>query len=220
MKKVDKKMENEIKERGHRIRLIRNAIRYSTRKFEANHGVNASTIKNWESGRGGGLTADGALKLIDAFRKEGIDCTLEWLLYGKGVDPISSRQNKVNLESSIYTAEAATPESAIVQELRLFHQLNPGAIDTIVSDDAMLPLLTPGDYVAGIRCFDDEISELVGLYCIVQLQAGPVVVRQLMPGVSADQYRLLANNPNNNDYADQDIKLFSAAKILWIRKPK
>ena len=34
MKKIDEKMSNEIKERGHRVRLIRNAMRYSTRKFD------------------------------------------------------------------------------------------------------------------------------------------------------------------------------------------
>jgi DNA-binding transcriptional regulator YiaG len=195
-------------QRGMRIRQLRSALRYSTRKFEAKFAIKASTIKGWERGEGGGLTADGALRLIDVFQKEGLPCTLEWLLYGEGISPfLSDHPDKQK-------------SNTIVQELRFFHQLHPGAIDTVVKDQAMEPRFCLGDYVAGIRLFDRAIDALIGSPCIVQLANGEILVRQLLASSIPGSYTLASINPKaSSGQALKTAPVFSAAYVLWVRKP-
>ena len=43
-----------------------------------------NTYKDWESERFGGLSIDGAERVIQRGAAENVICSLDWLLYGKG----------------------------------------------------------------------------------------------------------------------------------------
>jgi DNA-binding transcriptional regulator YiaG len=213
--------EDKIK-RGKRIKYIREALRYSTRQFHIKHGVSSSTLRNWESGQYGGLTADGAIKLVAIFQKEGVNCTFDWLYYGKGSDPIP----KVNIylpaeQTPAQSEQSDVPKNAITQELSMFHQLHAGAIDMIVNDDGMEPYCFQGDWVAGIRRFGNDINKLLGLYCIVQTQAGQMLVRKLLKGQQIGYYKLACINPNAtiNPQILDEVQLVGAAHVIWVRRP-
>ncbi|MCD6040031.1 MAG: hypothetical protein K0S27_1431 [Gammaproteobacteria bacterium] len=201
----------EKKERGNRIKYLRKILRYSSRAFGEKFNTKDSTLKSWEQGRHTGLTAEGALSIVNACKKEGvINCTVEWLLYGKGQLP--------EIKADVFPNIAG---NTISQELALFYELHPHAIDTIVHDNSMEPCFNKGDHVAGTRCFESqEISKLLGLNCIIQLKTGETVVRQLTKGDQAGCYTLIGINQSAKLSTLKNVQLFSAAYIIWLRKPE
>jgi transcriptional regulator with XRE-family HTH domain len=205
-------------ERAQRLRSLRKALRYSRQKFcdkYEKYGITPGALQTWEDVRWNGLTEKGAKKLISVFKEEGLTITLEWLMYGVGENPIENitffdRQQKKNTFSE---------EEKIACELKLFHELNPGAIDMVIVDDGLAPFLLPGDHVAGKRYFDKDITKAVGQICIIQTLYGNVIVRQLENGQDVGHYILKCTNTAAHvEHTTTQVKLFSAAPLLWVRK--
>ena len=208
-----------LSERANRVRKLRDALHLSRGHFERTHGIPQQTLQGWEDARWGTLTDKGAIKLIQAYQQEGLHVTLEWLMYGVGNDPLATRNIA---EPGHPNYQVILTEQAIIsQEVQLFHQHNPKAIDLIIQDDAMLPCLAPGDLVAGKRFFDQAIEQVLGLLCIIQTKTGIMLVRKLEQGSEPGLYKLSSLNPNTtvSEPRLEDVSLFSAAPIIWIRKP-
>ena len=87
------KSSNKAKEQGRRIEEIRDMTHLSRRAFSSKHQISYGTLQNWESGRYKGLTQEGLITLIQAFRKEGIEVTTDYLLYGSGAKPYFYRES-------------------------------------------------------------------------------------------------------------------------------
>lgn len=203
--------------RGQRLRAIRDALRLSRRALEDKYGISAPTLQNWEEARNNGLTEKGAKRILKAFLAEGVTCSLEWLFYGIGEEPrFPDVAVKIFAQKNVLSEE-----TIIAQELRLFHQLNPEAVDTVIADDGLAPALLPGDRVAGKRYFDKDMEKAIGQICIVQTMAGKVLVRLIKSGKDVELYNLECTNPQTVVVQPllADIQLFSAAPVLWIRKP-
>src|SRR4051794_11818564 len=66
---------------------------YSRKEFEERYHISANTLQSWEQNKNK-LTLKGAVKLVEAFKKEGVLCTTDWLLYEKGVPPRTYESNK------------------------------------------------------------------------------------------------------------------------------
>lgn len=198
------------------MKILRKLLRYSTLAFSERCETKESTFKSWEQGRFTGLTTTGALRVIETCQKEGVNCTLEWLLYGKGSEPF---KNGTSHEPLMITRASSSP---IAQELLVFHQLHPNAIDIIISDNSMEPVFSKGDCVAGVRYFGEDIKKLIGLNCIIQLPTGEILVRTLQAGDQPDCYTLSCFNSNTGVELSRfkNAGLFSAANIIWIRKPE
>lgn len=220
------------KARAQRIRSLRDALRYSREEFcakYAKHGLTASALQSWEAIRWNGLTENGAQKLVACFREEGLDVTVEWLMFGIGADPFEQAVkkglasvlpknyfNRVEEPATQYASEKET----ITQELKLFHQLNPGCVDAIITDDGLAPWLAPGDHVAGHRYFDNAMERGINHSCIIQTLDGKTLIRILKAGHDIGFYNLICTNPDTTvvETKVKDIKLFSVAPIIWIRK--
>jgi hypothetical protein len=209
-----KEKENDIslKERADRVRKLRKKLKLSRADFKK-YGISIATLQGWEDTRFGNLTHKGAKRLVEAYQHEDTEVTVEWLMYGGGLDPLLSR---VAESGAVYKVQL-TEQAIIAQELRLFYQNNSNAIDIIISDDAMLPFLSPGDHVAGKRFFDRDIEHAIGISNIIQTLSGVMSVRILERGSAPDLYNLTGTHPDTA--VEHDVKLFSAAPILWIRKP-
>lgn len=252
MEKTKQKNKKETSElaraRAQRIRGLRDALRYSREEFgekHTKHGVTAAAIQSWEAIRWRGLTEDGAHRLAACFKVEGLNVTVEWLMYGIGEDPMEqaikigmakllpkSFSNRLEEPVPQYTTaitQAAVPHTPklsekeiISQELKLFHQLNPGCTDAIVTDDGLAPWLAVGDHVAGQRYFDNDMEHGINHFCIIQMMNGSTLIRLLKPGNDIGYYDLLCTNPNTTaiDPKLENVKLFSVAPIIWIRKYK
>jgi transcriptional regulator with XRE-family HTH domain len=223
MNKVENEHLASPESRGKRVRSIREHLRLSRNDMQIKYGISAASLQNWEDARYGGLSEKGAKRLIIAFKAAGVECTLQWLLYGLGQAPLPGLVYGQELTPIASIAENAASYDimAIAKELRVFHQLHADAIDTMVADDGMLPYLDLGDYVAGQRYYGQDIAKAIGLNCIVQTASGQTLVRQLQLSEQKASYKLLCTNSAAN--ADQlviaDVQLFSAAPIIWIRKP-
>lgn len=225
-------MENEYimdspEARAKRIRTIRDAIRLSRPKFavrlnealsvtpientSAKQPVPLGTLQNWEEARFGGLSAKGAKLLVKGLNGLGIECTEEWLMYGTGNPPLV-----------IFSGgqQQAHEEKIIAQELKLFYQLNPNAVDAIITDDSMMPRFEKGDHVAGRRYFEKDMEMAVGKPCVIHThESSSVLVRVLQPGTKRGFYTLSCTNPSVMEKSIiENIKLFSAAPILWVRR--
>lgn len=197
--------------RGQRIRQLLTKLDMSMTRFAKKHGIKPATLGSWEQGNHGGLTPKGALTLAEAFQREGLtNVTFDWLLHGKGFNPLQPISHSQNTASRM---------EIIIQELQLFHQLNPNAVDAIIPDNSLEPCFSQNDLVAGMRQFGKEIEELLGATCIVQLIDGQVLVRQLNPGDKAEQYTLTCGNTKSNESMLKNVTLFSAARVIWHRRP-
>jgi len=212
--------------RAQRIRDVRDALRLSRPKFadrlnEVLGGAKKAaekppiplgTLQNWEEARFGGLSQKGAKLLVKGLFLLGVECTAEWLMYGTGNPPLI-----------IFSSRLQQPqeEKIITQELKLFYQLNLNAVDVIITDDSMSPRFEPGDHVAGRRYFEDDINNAVGEPCIIHTQENSsILVRILQAGNKKGLYTLTCTNPSTHTENPllENIKLFSAAPILWIRR--
>jgi len=209
------------KQRADRLRRIRESLKLSRNELCQKYkhfGITASTLQSWEDVRWKGLTEKGAQKLVKAFKEEGLEVTVEWLMFGIGENPL---ENEEFIAPSFLNKNFQLSEDSIItQELNLFHKLNPNSIDTIITDDGMVPWLKPGDHVAGKCYFENDMEIAIGSPCILQTATGITLVRMLHSGSDTGLYTLSCANPNATvkEPIMKDIKLFSAAPIIWIRK--
>ncbi len=206
-------------ERGLRIRSIRVALRLTRPRIEREYGVARGTLQNWEDARFGGLGERGAMRLIEVFAKQGIPCSVEWLLYGIGVDPLLTWRGQDNVHA---TFPALLINKSIQAELAYFHAQHAHAIDTLMPDAAMEMRIFAQDIVAGVRYFGEEMTQAIGKDCIIQTQRGEIYVRRLMQGDEKQHYTLTCPyTANKKDFPDlKNIVLFSAAPVIWIRSTK
>lgn len=208
-------------ERANRIKRLRSALRFSRQKLAdkyTKYGLTSKSLQNWENSLWNGLTEEGALKLTKAFHDEGLNVTVEWLLFGIGEDPIGNLDDFFNVPVEI---KKPSEKAFIAKEIQLLHQHCKDIVDTIITDDSLAPWLMPGDYVAGKRYFDQDMEKAIGQPCIAQTNSGETLIRILKAGKDLEYYTLVSSNPDTTATRPviEDIQLFSVAPIAWIRKP-
>lgn len=185
--------------------------------------IKEASLENWEYARYSGLTERGAMRLEEACQRIGINCTAKWLLFGIGRAPGDSYLPQLFSPAEKLTDPHSTQEENIAAELRLFYQLNKGVIDFIVTDDSLSPSYRQGDYLAGVQYFGEEIESAIDKDCIVKTMLGHLLVRIVKKGTLPQHYSLVKLYPDKAatqaDRAAMDnVKIISAAPILWIRR--
>lgn len=173
--------------RAERLRRLRNMANLSREELCNTDTLNVATYKGWEIGRFGGLSSSGAKEVIKRIAKEGVICSLDWLLHGRGCSPfiIANTSSVCNNEDI----------PSVLQEITVFQNNFKDGIFLEVLDDGMLPQYKPRDYVAGIKKYDAEINSLIGDICIVQSIDNEIVVRQLLKGIEKNTYTMVCLNP-------------------------
>lgn len=223
------------KERAQRARLVRNMTGMTRVTCSRRYGISSSNFQNWEGPRYGGLTEKAARKLVSIYAKEGVEVTVEWLMYGSGIPPtiIMSKPRYKQLEvkghEEVYVV-APTSEreqmpqekrsielAKIAQELELFKQnYDHEVLVTVVTDKAMDPLYKIGDYVAGKR--HSNISAFFQSECVVELADKKLLVRILQPGNEKGRYNLVNSNTEIRPIIMRDVQILSVAPVMWIRR--
>ncbi|HTM64592.1 MAG TPA: S24/S26 family peptidase [Gammaproteobacteria bacterium] len=204
-----------------RLKRVRNLANLSREDFCADGTINLTTLISWEVGRFGGLSRKGAASVVARIAKEGVFVAPEWLLYGTGAGPevhfnkMSAVHDELN-----HDVDTLSENAKIMIELSVFRKLHKNAIDFIVDDDTMLPHYQPGDYVAGVKRFGDDIKSLIGHTCIVQTASGSIYFRNLLQGPRENSYNLIPANPqaNANNTVVYDVELECAATVVWNRR--
>lgn len=192
--------------RGERLRKIRNLANLSRKEICDSEDLNLNTYKGWELARFGGLPVDGASRVTQRVAKENVICSVEWLLYGIGQEPyLLPHSNKFNTLDS---------NTLILKEILVFQSFYPDATFTEIQDDALVPLYMPGDYVAGIKVYGNNISNVINQPCIIGLKNGDVLVRHLRLGQNHNQFQLVASNINSTS-----INIYSVESELKFAAP-
>lgn len=208
--------------KGERLRRIRHLANLSRDEFCSDGQITLATLISWEVGRYNGLSPKGAARVIARVAKEGVFCTSEWLLYEIGVGPeVRVDYKKALTQANIIEAEnSISHDSIVIEELLLFRKLNKNSIDFMIEDDAMLPHYRQGDYVAGIKRFGTKIATLVSLDCIVQINDGRILMRNLQQGPREQSYNLIPTHLQTKvkDAILYDVDIVSAAPIVWHRR--
>jgi len=197
-------------ERGRRIQFIRkHLLGLSREKFcESSNFVIPHTLKSWELAWGSGLTEKGANQIVERAKELGIYCTAAWLLHG-----IGREATRLTREVEL----SAATEEQVAKELLTFRK-QPNTLDAIITDDAMIPFLYPGNYVGGIIVEDIEMA--IDKDCIVIDNNNDVYIRILKYGEEPGRYNLLSMNQHPN-FAKKEIKhvlVKVVAPIVWIRR--
>lgn len=201
--------------RAKRVRYVREDLLRLTRdKFSQLTGISVNTLQNWEQARNKGLTEESAKRLLQAYRHEGIECSLEWLLFGMGEKPTSPFDRH-----KIIPSKNISENENITKELQFFQELNGDVISTTITDDSMSPCFWTGDIVAGKRYTDAMMNKAIGLPSIVELPNGIMLVRMLEIGSKPGLFNLSCANPHTLlKKLLEDIELISATPVLWMRR--
>lgn len=184
--------------RGQRLRQLREATGNDNRKpltraaIERKHGLSARTLKNWELGDGAGLTINGARRIVSIYKKENIQCSVNWLMEGDGIGPQRIPSN-ISAPKNTNTTD---PLESIQAEIDCFLSLHPEAVTYEIRDDSMEPFYKAGDLVGGVRYYANDIPNGVDSDCIVELVNGDILVRRLQNSTVPDKYNLYSLNPS------------------------
>lgn len=204
--------------RGKRLRKIRNLSNFTREQLAKYCNISSHTLKRWELGYFGGLPLDGAKTIIDLVAKEGVVCSLDWLLYEIGPGPQVISDFKKTTETQVNNGSSFTSEDDeknITEELILFRSLYPNVIVCQINDDGLFPYYDVGDYVAGIECRNEMIKKLINKNCIIRLSDGKIITRNLRQGSVDDLYTLTCTNINTtvNTPILHNVSIASAAFI-------
>ncbi len=200
----------EARERGERLRRIRNLANLSRKMLCDDAQININTYIGYEVGRYGGLTKKGANVIIPYLSSKGVYCSLDWLMDGHGRGPHVADEP---------ISGALDDEQKVQKELMIFHAHYRNAIHCQIKDDGMFPTYEVNDHVAGV--IEPAIEKLIGFHCIVKNYNGDVLIRNVREGRAKGTYTLTCINPNTlvHEPIQYDVKLECAAKIIWHRKP-
>ncbi len=203
--------------RGDRIKSARMLAGYTRKAFADKFSIPVPTIRAWEEPPAGrnGVTNSGVKRLTKVFNESGIYCTKEWILNGTGPGPtIVDRYNDQSPEKAITWGE----EEAILRDIESFKQNNRSPMVAVITDRAMIPYYSYGDYVGGEKKTGKEIRSLVGLNCIVEVRNKLLIRRISMVDVH-NRYTLTALNMevSGTDPVITQVEIAAAAQIVWHR---
>ena len=202
---------------GQRIKTARSLAGISRKDLENKFGISMHTLQSWELGRNP-LTEKAAATLIEILHSSGVSCSSQWLLEGIGKSPTLLTSDFVPYPT--FDKEIAplfAQETSIQKEIEFFKLNNPNAVVTMVSDDAMEPTYSKGDFIGGIQYMEaSKIDKCSGHDCIVEIGEG-VYFRRLMK--RKDGYALACLNAQTE--IDEPVvftkKILAVTPIIWHR---
>lgn len=211
---------NFISTAGERIKSARMQLRLSRRAFEEKFGIAATTLQAWEDGKYE-VPLKGIHRFIEALHKAGVTSTQEWFLNGAGRPPkIVTNIGNSLLPTKQDKDEELLEDEIILREVNFFETLNPSPFIIVISDDAMEPIFSVGDYVGGNMMPASYASNYLGSLCIVKMETGEIVIRKLKSGSQNNLFNLLSINLDSNleNAFIVDCKIDKLAQIVWHRK--
>ncbi len=182
--------------RALRLRRVRSLANLDRKQMCDDGTINFNTLKGWENAKYGGLPPDGALKVIKRILKEGVICTTEWLLHGKGTPPNIIQKNFINFDEKSTGNYENFNENIedIKEELYIFQKYYLDISHYEVIDDSMEPLYLHGDIVAGKNYYGEHISNLIGKHCIIKLIDGSILLRYIRERIENSKYTIICLN--------------------------
>ncbi|MGI4850673.1 MAG: hypothetical protein ACRYGR_01865 [Janthinobacterium lividum] len=200
-------------DKSKRLRVARALSGLTREAFSKKYDISVYTLRSCELGHliVSYKTAD---KVSKALEEEGIFCTTEWIMEGKGHTP-SFQNNKNNYKNLSLLSE----EDTISQEIDFFRKLHDSSIVVQIKDDAMAPIYKIGDVIGG-KLIEDH-NQLIGKACLIETKPDHFILRKITKDQSSNEpWILTALNPETKcvDHYLRMSKITSAAPVLWTRR--
>ncbi|MDB2592575.1 hypothetical protein N9Y17_02565 [Gammaproteobacteria bacterium] len=203
--------------RGKRLATLRKMVA-SRKDFASKYEISTGTLQNWERARFGGLTESGVDRMLEILKKEDITATYEWIWLGIGKGPVFSSLARKQKEKST-KKQTINYEDALSNELEKLRSMYPNLTHTIVDSTDMIPHFLPGDTVAGVKVFGDDIEYCDGKYCIIEDEMRNKRVRLIRKSSLKDRFHLqIVNESLEKEVIETNVKLTNAAQIFWTRR--
>lgn len=170
---------------GARFRSARSLVPNLNRKsFCERHQINRYTMQSWENGLhvSKGKNVE---KFIEALAREGVYCTSEWLIDGKGepAKPLNGANHQALADqgdSTFLDSPIDTHFETVIKSLLLAHDsINEPLISVVLPDEAMAPKFLTGDMVFG-RIITPDNGNAHQKYCIVELSPERRIIRRVI----------------------------------------
>jgi transcriptional regulator with XRE-family HTH domain len=186
-----------------RLKKLRKATGLSRDELAFKHDIKSPSLRSWETGTRT-LQKDKAELLASIFKNYGVVCTADWILRGKGEDP---------LEITSQTTE----EAYIIKEIGRFEAYYKNSIVLEVADDYMAPWIRKGDFVGGVLIDPKDEKSFIDQICIVRPRDFGTQVRLIQKANNNKLYNL-ASFSNKGEILK--IELEEVANILFLRRIK
>ncbi len=220
-----KELDTPIK-KAERLIHLRNLAKLSRKDISLMANVSVLTYKGWENARFGGIPQKRAELLVNILQTEGINCSVDWLMFGIGESPQKILCHRINQFKEMISTKATNQSPIVIEQLRIQAELeffcNSNNWETLyftIADDAMAPYFLPGDIVAGIKVMRNDYEKTIGMNCIIRTKNNKIFVRQVQKGSTPELFTLLSSNANSKQqFILQDIELIDIAPVVWHRK--
>jgi len=184
-----------------RIKTLRKAVGLSRLELEVNHNVKSPSLVCWENGQRI-PKRDKAELLASIFKNYGIPCTVDWILKGKGPDPIEEA--------------AKNPEDAyLLKEVYRFQSFYKDSLVIQAEDHHMAPWVNKGDFVGGIFVDQKEWERFIGQPCIVKVRDLEPQIRLIQKSTLDGSYNLISFSKKGDIL---NVELETIARIVFLRK--
>ncbi len=193
--------------RGQNLKFLREKLLMNPDEFAKLCGVGNSTIRQWEAGRGNGLSVAGAKKVISAAQGANVDCDIHWLLQGEGSPPTIRDFESANLDES----------SLLNKEIQDYLAKQPNSITHYIQNDDLSPIIAAGDYIGGIKHLKSTYADCENQLCLIQMITG-VLIGVLMASNEDDKYDIIAVNKEKQkdcQINENDIICIAPIKRIW-----
>lgn len=201
-------------ERGNRLKHCRTMLQKTLMELGAAHQISIGSLSNWESGVSS-ISEKNVHKIISLLAAEGLICSKEWLLEGRGDDPYLYTSPPF-LEDKKEEFFDLTGQFLFFKEIEAFKKVHQEMLITLVRDDSMLPFLRVGDYVGGSVLPKADYASQQGNICIVEIEEGEFLVRQFY--VKDKVFLLSATSGSEKNISILDKEPINVAPITFMRR--
>jgi transcriptional regulator with XRE-family HTH domain len=203
-------LSNRLRTPGDRIKSLRTYLGLTRKKFAEKYGFSDSTLKAIEYSVAP-LKPAQLHKLIEIFLKEGLPCSEEWILTGKG---------EVLLKKEQIDSASSSLLDPISEEIKVFQKHCHRSLVIQLEDNSMSPFYEKLDYIAGIKITRHLKPSDYGRPYVIVLPDDTKLVRSLYPGQQKGLFNLVSLNLT--DHLDHplhtNVTLKDIYEIVWYRK--
>lgn len=201
------------KDFSQRLRALRGYLSLSRSEIEQKYGIKVISYSLWESGKSEYINDLSLEKLLKLFKSEGIECSEEWLIEGKGLSPFKDLSNNASISS-----QQLSDLEAIEKEKGCFLNSHKNAIVIEISNDNMAPYYYKGDLVGGVQISTQNYMKFIGVPCIIadinnikSIKKFSMFNNTILFYTEQDSHRKIEKTP------EPFSKIY---EIIWHRTPK
>lgn len=148
-----------VSEQAKRLKKIRLYLGMTREEFSKVIASSPFTIRSWENGQKH-FGEKAVKKVMQELSKIGFACTFDWMMYGKGISPISLYEANAEAENTPkMTIKEGCAENPLMNEMFAIKSAFPGVNIVNVIDDSYIPLASKGDFLGFKEILPEQLQQ-------------------------------------------------------------